>query len=160
MNERHLLSNLSYSDLKLGHSNGNKSLPKLITDKNSISDKKRRCKKTCRFFRRRWSFNLFSMRLRKKQVHTPHLVAQTQCQNIAKIGPFGADFWRLRFYMGQFGPECYFLTFWALQDGFFRFFLKNFKFAIIISKSHIVSPVGRILNSSRLIQGFKIVFGG
>ena len=36
------------------------------------------------------------------------------------------DFWRLRFYMGQFGPECYFLTFRAQQDGSFRFFFEKF----------------------------------
>ena len=29
-----------------------------------------------------------------------HLVAQNHLQDIAKIGPFGDDFWRLRFYMG------------------------------------------------------------
>ena len=92
MNERHLLSNLSYSDLKLGHSNGNKSLPKLITDKNSISDKKRRCKKTCRFFRRRWSFNLFSMRLRKKtSSYTPSCGSNSMpkyCENWSLWGRF------------------------------------------------------------------------
>ena len=92
MKERHFLSNLSYSDLKLGHSNGDKSLPKLITDKNSISDKKRRCKKPCRFFRRRWSFNLFSMRLRKKtSSYTPSCGSNSMpkyCENWSLWGRF------------------------------------------------------------------------
>ena len=42
-------------------------------------------------------------------------------QNIAKIGPFGDVFWRLRFYMGQFGLLCHFLTFRALQENIARF---------------------------------------
>ena len=92
MKERHLLSNLSYSDLKLGHSNGNKSLPKLITDKNSISDKKRRCINTCRFFVANVRLSYSSSVYKKKQVNTPHLVAQKNLQNIAEIGPFGDDF--------------------------------------------------------------------
>ena len=50
--------------------------------------------------------------------------------NIAKIGSFGDDFWRLRFFMGQFGQKCHFITFRALQRGFFRFFFRK------ISNSH------------------------
>ena len=43
--------------------------------------------------------------------------------------------------MGQFGPECHFLTFRALQDYLFRFFSKNIKKSKVISKSHNVNPV-------------------
>ena len=75
MKERHLLSNLSYSDLKLDHSNGNKSLTKLITDKNSISDKKRRCINTCRFFVVNVRKSYSSSVNKKKQVNTHTLVA-------------------------------------------------------------------------------------
>ena len=66
MNERHLLSNLSYSGLELGHWNANKSLTKLIADKNSISDKKRRCIITYRFFCCQCKFYLCSIRLKQK----------------------------------------------------------------------------------------------
>ena len=48
----------------------------------------------------------------------------SNCENIGTIGPFGDDFWRLRFSVGKFEQRCHFLTFWALQDGFFRFFRK------------------------------------
>ena len=77
----------------------------------------------------------FSTRCQKDFFPRPHLVPKNHLQNIAKIGPFWADFWRPRFSMGQLGPECHFLTFWALQHGFFRFFSKNIKFAFLISKS-------------------------
>ena len=80
----------------------------------------------------------FSTRCQKDFFPRPHLVPKNHLQNIAKIGPFGDDFWRLRFYMGQFGPECHFLTFRALQDGFFRFFSKSVKKSKVISKSHII----------------------
>ena len=44
---------------------------------------------------------------------------------VSEIGPFENDFWRLCFSMDLFGQECYFPTFRALQDGFFRFFFET-----------------------------------
>ena len=153
MKERHLLSNLSYSDLKLGHSNGNKSLPKLITDKISISDKKRRCKKTCRFFRRRWSFNLFSMRLRKKtSPYTPSCGSKSltkYCENWSLWGRFLTP----PLFYGPIWTRMSFSNFlsstrWLFLD----FFLKNFKFAIIISKFLIYSMFLNFLNHRLLVK--------
>ena len=51
--------------------------------------------------------------------------------NSATIGFFGDDIWRLRFQIGQFEHECFFLIFRALQDSFFRFLSKKIKKVLI-----------------------------
>ena len=70
-------------------------------------------------------------------------MAEKNLQNIDEIGPFGDDFWRPRFYKGQFGPECNFLTFQALQDGFIRFFSKNFLKTCLITNPQVLPSIFR-----------------
>ena len=92
IDKRHLLINLSYSGPILSHSDVNKSLTKLITDKKKIADKMRRCIKTCLRPKTVPDLDTFSTRCEKDFFPRPHLVPKNHLQNIAKIGLFGDDF--------------------------------------------------------------------